>query len=126
MFKKPNCPVIAVEEHYWDAELSKTYTGLESGRPGPQMDRLFDLGALRLKEMDEVGIDVQVISHGAPSAQELPAAGAALPGRGGGRAGGPRPGLPAPRTGSRRPAPLIRSASLPSRPCRRTIRRPRP
>jgi 2,3-dihydroxybenzoate decarboxylase len=52
MFKKPNCPVIAVEEHYWDAELSKTYTGLESGRPGPQMDRLFDLGALRLKEMD--------------------------------------------------------------------------
>ena len=35
MFKKPNCPVIAVEEHYWDAELSKTYVGLESGRPGP-------------------------------------------------------------------------------------------
>ena len=27
MFKKPNCPVIAVEEHYWDAELSKTYVG---------------------------------------------------------------------------------------------------
>src|SRR5258707_529947 len=77
MFKKPNCPVIAVEEHYWDAELSKTYVGLESGRPGPQMDRLFDLGALRLKEMDEVGIDVQVISHGAPSAQKLPAEGAA-------------------------------------------------
>ena len=73
MFKKPNCPVIAVEEHYWDAELAKTYVGLESGRPGPQMDRLFDLGALRLKEMDEVGIDVQVISHGAPSAQKLPA-----------------------------------------------------
>ena len=77
MFKKPNCPVIAVEEHYWDAELSKTYVGLESGRPGPQMDRLFDLGALRLKEMDEAGIDMQVISHGAPSAQKLPADGAA-------------------------------------------------
>ncbi len=77
MFKKPNCPVIAVEEHYWDAELSKTYVGLESGRPGPQMDRLFDLGALRIKEMDEAGIDMQVISHGAPSAQKLPAEGAA-------------------------------------------------
>jgi predicted TIM-barrel fold metal-dependent hydrolase len=77
MFKKPNCPVIAVEEHYWDAELSKTYVGLESGRPGPQHERLFDLGALRIKEMDEVGIDVQVISHGAPSAQKLPADGAA-------------------------------------------------
>src|SRR3954453_9127197 len=77
MFKKPNCPVIAVEEHYWDAELAKTYVGLESGRPGAQMDRLFDLGALRLKEMDEAGIDIQVISQGAPSAQKLPAEGAA-------------------------------------------------
>ena len=63
MFKKPNCPVIAVEEHYWDAELSKTYVGLESGRPGPQMDRLFDLGALRIKEMDEAGIDARVFGR---------------------------------------------------------------
>jgi len=77
MFKKPNCPVIAIEEHYWDAELSKTYSGLEAGRPGPQMERLFDLGALRIKEMDDTGIDMQVISHGAPSAQKLPADGAA-------------------------------------------------
>src|SRR5262249_25054646 len=77
MFKKPNCPVIAVEEHYWDAEMAKTYTGLEAGRPGPQMERLHDLGALRIKEMDEAGIDMQVISHGAPSAQKLPAEGAA-------------------------------------------------
>ena len=114
MFKKPNGPVIAVEEHYWDAELSKTYAGLESGRPGPQMERLFDLGALRLKEMDEAGIDVQVISHGAPSAQKLPADGAA----GAARA--------ASTTGSRRPAPPTRSASPPSRRCRRTIRRPPP
>jgi len=77
MFKKPNCPVIAIEEHYWDKELSKTYAGLEATRPGPQSDRLFDLGTLRIKEMDETGIDMQVISHGAPSAQKLPAAGAA-------------------------------------------------
>ena len=76
MFKKPNCPVIAIEEHYWDAELSKTYTGVEAGRPGPQSERLFDLGALRLKEMDEAGIDIQVISHGAPSAQKLTGDGA--------------------------------------------------
>lgn len=77
MFKKPNCPVIAVEEHYWDAEMSRTYVGQESGRPGPQMERLFDFGNLRIKEMDEAGIDVQVISHGAPSAQKLPPEGAA-------------------------------------------------
>jgi 2,3-dihydroxybenzoate decarboxylase len=77
MFKKPNCQVIAIEEHYWDAEISRTYTGLEAGRSGPQMDRLFDLSALRIKEMDEAGVDMQVISHGAPSAQKLPADGAA-------------------------------------------------
>src|ERR1700733_8476205 len=73
MFRKPHCPVIALEEHYWDDELAKTYTGGEAGRPGDQMTRLFDLGALRLKEMDEAGIDIQVLSHGAPSAQKLPA-----------------------------------------------------
>ena len=60
MFKKPHCPVIALEEHYWDEELSKTYSGGEAGRPGEQMTRLFDLGALRIKEMDEAGIDIQV------------------------------------------------------------------
>jgi len=73
MFKKPRCPVIALEEHYWDAELAKTYTGSEAGRPGEQMRRLADLGALRIKEMDEAGIDVQVLSHGAPSTQKLAA-----------------------------------------------------
>jgi predicted TIM-barrel fold metal-dependent hydrolase len=73
MFRKPHCPVIALEEHYWDDELAKTYTGGEAGRPGDQMTRLFDLGALRLKEMDEAGIDIQVLSHGAPSTQKLPA-----------------------------------------------------
>jgi 2,3-dihydroxybenzoate decarboxylase len=32
---------------------------------------LGDLGALRLKEMDEAGIDIQVLSHGAPSVQKM-------------------------------------------------------
>ena len=73
MFEKPHCPVIAIEEHYWDDELEKTFTGGEAGRPGEQYTRLKDLGALRLKEMDEAGIDIQVLSHGAPSTQKLPA-----------------------------------------------------
>ena len=77
MFKKPHCPVIAIEEHYWDDELEKTYAGGEAGRPGEQYTRLKDLGALRLKEMDEAAIDVQVLSHGAPSTQKLPADSAA-------------------------------------------------
>src|SRR5579863_8519694 len=73
MFTKPHCPVIAMEEHYWDEELEKTYTGSEAGRPGEQYKRLHDFTGMRLKEMDEGGIDVQVLSHGAPSTQKLPA-----------------------------------------------------
>src|ERR1022692_335809 len=71
MMKKPNCPVIAIEEHYWDPELSKHFTGPEAGRGNETDERLYDLGALRLKDMDEAGIDIQVLSHGAPSAQKL-------------------------------------------------------
>ena len=82
MFHKPHCPVIALEEHYWDEELSKTYTGGEAGRPGEQLTRLFDTGALRLKEMDDANIDIQVLSHGAPSTQKLPAETAAAVTRG--------------------------------------------
>ena len=77
MFTKPHCPVIAVEEHYWDEELAKTYTGGEAGHPGEQSDRLHDFTGIRIKEMDAAGIDVQVISHGAPSTQKLPAENAA-------------------------------------------------
>src|SRR6202171_438425 len=76
MIKKPNCPVIAIEEHYWDPELSKHFTGPEAGRGNETDERLYDLGALRLKEMDEAGIDIQVLSHGAPSAQRLTGDGA--------------------------------------------------
>jgi 2,3-dihydroxybenzoate decarboxylase len=71
MMTKPKCPIIALEEHYWDAELAATYTGTEAGRPGDTSKRLHDLGELRIREMDEVGIDMQVISHGAPSTQKL-------------------------------------------------------
>src|ERR1041385_7792166 len=72
MFKKPNVPIIAIEEHYWDPELTKHYTGPEAGRGGDTDKRLYDLGELRLKEMDEAGIDIQLLSHGAPSTQKLP------------------------------------------------------
>src|SRR5712675_882226 len=73
MLVKPKCPVIAIEEHYWDAELASHFTGIEAGRPGETQRRLDDLGALRLKEMDDAGIDIQVLSHGAPSAQKISA-----------------------------------------------------
>ena len=70
--KKPNCPIIAIEEHYWDPELTKHYTGIEAARGNDTDERLYDLGKLRLKEMDEAGVDIQVLSHGAPSSQKLP------------------------------------------------------
>ncbi len=63
--------IIALEEHYWDAEVASHYTGRDSTRRNAVRERLGDLGNLRLQEMDEAGIDLQVISHGAPSTQNL-------------------------------------------------------
>ena len=71
MLKKPSCPVIALEEHYWDTEFADTFPGVEGVRDPKMLERLYDLGELRLKEMDEAGIDMQILSHGAPSAQKL-------------------------------------------------------
>ncbi len=71
MIKSPNCPIIAIEEHYWDKELTSRYTGVESTRDAKQLERLYDLGELRIKEMDAAGVDMQVLSHGAPSLQKI-------------------------------------------------------
>ena len=67
----PKCPVIALEEHYWDKELAAQFVGGEGVRGAEMLERLYDLGELRLREMDEAGIDMQILSHGAPSAQKL-------------------------------------------------------
>ena len=69
MLQKPKCPVIALEEHYWDRELEAYYVNVE--RNPEIVKRMFDYGELRLKEMDEAGIDMQVLSHGAPSMQNV-------------------------------------------------------
>ena len=71
MFKK--MPVIAIEEHFWDHELAAESKGSEGVRSPEHLKRLYDLSELRLKEMDEAGIDIQVLSHGAPSTQKLDA-----------------------------------------------------
>jgi uncharacterized protein len=69
---------IALEEHFWTAGLVAEVRG--AGRIDvwgrPIADRLTDLGAGRLADMDASGIDVQVISHVAPAAQALQGAGA--------------------------------------------------
>ena len=71
MLKKPNCPVIAIEEHYSDAELIALFEGLDAAAPPHVLQKLADTGAARLKDMDEAGIDIQVLSHTAPSLQKV-------------------------------------------------------
>jgi predicted TIM-barrel fold metal-dependent hydrolase len=70
--------VIALEEHYFDAEVRTHVSGLDATNAPRIVERLDDLGALRLKEMDEAGIDIQVLSHANPSLQKLDA-GTAVP-----------------------------------------------
>jgi predicted TIM-barrel fold metal-dependent hydrolase len=67
-------PVIALEEHYFDADVAAHFKegGPEARLPALR-ERLFDVGERRLKEMDEAGIDVQVLSHGAPATQRMDA-----------------------------------------------------
>ena len=71
MLQKPQCPVIALEEHYGDAELMAAWDpGERAPIPGIN-ERLADLAELRLREMDEAGLDIQVLSHAAPATQKL-------------------------------------------------------
>jgi len=65
-----NAPVIALEEHYWDAEMAAQFPAGEN--KSHVSDLLTEIGDVRLRAMDETGIDVQVLSHGAPAAQKLP------------------------------------------------------
>jgi predicted TIM-barrel fold metal-dependent hydrolase len=62
MADKPQ--VIAIEEHYFDSEIVSHYGEAEK-RPALRA-RLEEVGVKRIKEMDEAGIDIQVLSHAAP------------------------------------------------------------
>jgi 2,3-dihydroxybenzoate decarboxylase len=65
--------IIALEEHYFDADWNNHFDPVHhTARPAnPLIKRMEDLGSVRIKEMDEAGIDLQVISHGPPGAQGL-------------------------------------------------------
>src|SRR5689334_25035414 len=65
--------VVALEEHYWDRELVTHFPGREGKRLSQVEERLQDITNLRIKEMDEAGTDVQVLSHGAPGTQQMEA-----------------------------------------------------
>ena len=69
MPEKPQ--IIALEEHYYDAEVAATFAGGGEGRRTRLEERLMDLHDIRLREMDAAGIDIQVLSHGAPATQRM-------------------------------------------------------
>jgi hypothetical protein len=58
--------IIALEEHYFDPEVKRHITGLDATNAPRIVERLDDLGELRLREMDEAGIDLQVPSLANP------------------------------------------------------------
>ena len=62
--------IIALEEHFWTPELIALRRSVEAVNP-KSVERLGDLGALRIAEMDAGGIDVQVLSEAEPGAQNL-------------------------------------------------------
>jgi predicted TIM-barrel fold metal-dependent hydrolase len=64
-----NTLVVALEEHYWDAEMAGYFPAGEN--KSHVSDLLTEIGEGRLRAMDEAGIDIQVLSHGAPAAQKL-------------------------------------------------------
>ena len=66
--------IVAVEEHYWDEELPSRFTGPEATQVGPIEARLRSFGGARDEDMTRAGIDMAVLSHGAPSLQRLEAA----------------------------------------------------
>lgn len=64
--------VIALEEHYVDAEVTSHYTFPS----GPFDERMADFTTGRLAEMDAAGIDMQILSHAPPGLQAVGAASA--------------------------------------------------
>ena len=58
--------VVALEEHYWDPAVVEAWGPAKGKQPAEQ---LLDVGDKRVADMDAAGIDVQVLSMGAPAMQ---------------------------------------------------------
>jgi len=63
----PQPKVIVLEEHFTSPKLR----ALRAEKDTPLQRKLDDLGALRIREMDEAGIDLQVISENNPATHQL-------------------------------------------------------
>ena len=60
--------IIAIEEHFTSPALRDTI----APRPGPIQTMLDDMTDRRIKDMDEAGIDIAVLSENNPAAHNLP------------------------------------------------------
>jgi 2,3-dihydroxybenzoate decarboxylase len=65
--------VIALEEHYQDPDVVRAYAPDDARQAPAIAERLNDVAALRIQEMDAAGIDLQVLSHGNPGLQTMEA-----------------------------------------------------
>ena len=63
--------IVAVEEHFWSRDFAAHFSGRLPDRSPYTMRLLEDFSTLRLKDMDEAGIDMQVLSHAPPGGQRL-------------------------------------------------------
>jgi 2,3-dihydroxybenzoate decarboxylase len=61
--------VVALEEHYWDAELIERTKDRALSLDEEMRRRLHDFDTVRIEHMDRTGVDYQVLSHAAPSGQ---------------------------------------------------------
>lgn len=71
MASKAGYKIIALEEHYFDPGIAAKFNDKVGFAGTPIRKRLDDVDDLRIREMDEAGIDVQVLSQGAPSTQRF-------------------------------------------------------
>ena len=71
MVSKNGERIIALEEHYFDAEIAAQFDDKLSFAGTKLREKLDDLFDIRIKDMDAVGIDVQVLSQGAPGVQRF-------------------------------------------------------
>lgn len=60
--------IATLEEHYVDVEVAAR---LGATRPSPLIGKLEDFTSVRLQEMDDAGIDFQIISHAPPGLQAI-------------------------------------------------------